>query len=104
VWQRVAIRQGKFYARHGREFARHVVPAVMKPARSLWNQFIGFLFCVLAVSFGSKTIQLALDYHRNPEAREVGPLLLVCITAFCTLMMLWFGIGSFLRARRIIRS
>src|SRR5690349_12868686 len=37
---------------HGRQFLNHVVPAVVKPARTLWNEVIGFLFLCLAIIFG----------------------------------------------------
>ena len=104
VWERVVARQGKLLGRRGREFARHVVPAVVKPARALWNQFIGFLFCCLALLFGSKTVQIAMDSTKHPATDEMGKLLILSITGFCTVLMLWFGIGSFLRARKISRS
>jgi hypothetical protein len=108
VWQRVAARmaarQTRKLTRQGQVFAKHVVPAVVKPARTLWNQFIGFLFCVLGVMFGSKTVQLALDYTKTPASEELGKLLILAVTGFCTALMLWFGVGSFLRARKISRS
>ena len=87
MWKRVALR-------HGREFARHVVPAVVKPARTLWNEVIGFIFLCFGVIFGFKTVRYALD----------GEHVRLGFAAFCTAMMLWFGVGSFLRARKISRS
>src|SRR5579862_2042208 len=56
VWTRPAARLA---ARHSREFVRHVVPAVAKPARTLWNDFIAFLFCCIAIPFAFKTVSLA---------------------------------------------
>src|SRR5450759_5450378 len=44
-------------ARNGREFVRHVVPAVLKPARTLWNEIIGFVFMCLAVYCGSGVVR-----------------------------------------------
>jgi hypothetical protein len=94
VWKRVALRQGQKYARHGREFARHVVPAVVKPARTLWNEVIGFIFLCFGVIFGSKAVRYAIQGENER----------LLIAAFCTALMLWFGITSFLRARKISRS
>ena len=87
VWKRMA-------ARHSREFVKHVLPAVMKPARTLWNEVIGFLFLVFGVIFGVQAVRYAL-------ANDL-PRLLVAV--FCTCLMTWFGVTSFLRARKISRS
>jgi hypothetical protein len=97
VWSRIA-------ARHGREFVRHVIPAVAKPARTLWNDFIAFLFCCFGVIFGFKTVRLAMDYAKASPADAMGDLVRLCMAGFCTLVMLWFGLSSFLRARKISRS
>jgi hypothetical protein len=95
---------GRIAARHGREFVRHVVPAVVKPARTLWNEVIGFLFLCIAVMFGFKTGRLWLDYMKTPPATAFEALIRVALAGFCTLLMLWFGVTSFLRARKISRS
>ncbi len=108
VWQRAAGRvAGRMAARQmrqGREFARHVIPAVVKPARTLWNQFIGFLFCCFGIIFGFKTTHLAIDFTKASGEEGMGPAFRLGVAAFCTLLMLWFGIGSFLKARKISRS
>jgi hypothetical protein len=90
--------------RTGKEFARHVVPAVIKPARTLWNQFIAFLFCVFGVIFGFKTFHLWRDYAAAAPGETGDATLRLAIAGFCTLLMFWFGIGSYLKARRIARS
>jgi hypothetical protein len=87
VWQRLAVR-------HGREFVKHVVPAVAKPARTLWNEVIGFIFICFAVPFGFKVI----SYARAGDSVRLG------IAAFCFVLMAYFGVQSFRRARRISRS
>ena len=97
VWSRIA-------ARHGREFVRHVIPAVAKPARTLWNDFIAFLFCCLAVPFGFRTVHLALDYGRAAPPERLKYLLLSSMLGIVTLVLLAFGLSSFLRARKIARS
>ena len=101
VWTRPAAR---IAVRHGREFVRHVVPAVAKPARTLWNDFIAFLFCCLAVPFGFKTVTLARVWANHGSEDAFGDLVRLCIAGFFTLVMLLFGLSSFLRARKISRS
>jgi hypothetical protein len=91
-------------AKHAGTFVRHVVPAVLKPLRSLWNEIIGFLFLVFAVVFGFKTGRYVIEFMHAP-AREGGDeFLRVAVAGFCTLVMAWYGITSFLRARKISRS
>ena len=97
VWKRVTVR-------HGAQFVRHVVPAVVKPARVLWNEVIGFIFLCLGVIFGSKAISLYLDYAKASPAESGGALLRLAMAAGCAAMMLYFGVTSFWRARKISRS
>ena len=91
-------------SRHAREFVKHVVPAVLKPARTLWNEVIGFLFICFAVIFGFKSVRLYLDYTRTTGEEGSANLVRFAMAGFCTLLMLWFGVSSFLRARKISRS
>ena len=91
-------------AHHGKEFVKHVVPAVLKPARTLWNEVIGFLFCVIAVMFGSRAVRLYMDYSSSVPSDKGASLGRLVLAVFCTLLMGWFGLTSFLRARRISRS
>jgi hypothetical protein len=97
VWKNISLR-------HGREFLRHVIPAVLKPLRCLWNEVIGFLFLTFAVVFGFKTARYALDFAKASDAEAGGNLVRLAIAGFCTLVMGWYGLSSFLRARRISRS
>jgi hypothetical protein len=85
VWQQLAGKQG-------RAFFKHVIPAVVKPARTLWNEVIGFLFISLGVYFGFLTV-----LHAHEAVRVV-------FGVPCTVMMLWYGISSFRTARKISRS
>ena len=89
-------------ARGGREFVKHVVPAILKPARTLWNEVIGFLFVCLAILFGSGTVRAWLAMAR--PGSDPGDLMRLIGTGFLTLLMLYFGVSSFMRARRISRS
>ena len=91
-------------ARHSREFVKHVVPAILKPARTLWNEVIGFLFICFAVVFGFKSFRLYVDFSKSTGDESSAHLVRLAMAGFCTLLMLWFGITSFLRARKISRS
>lgn len=75
-------------------FLRHVVPAVVKPIHALWNQLIGFLFLIFGVIFGLRTASWAWSHD----------LLRSGVGGVATAIMAWYGIGSFLKARRISRS
>jgi hypothetical protein len=97
VWKHLTVRSG-------REFVKHIVPAVLKPARTLWNEVIGFVFICFAVVFGFKATRLYLDFARGAGEAASADLVRFVIAAFCTLLMLWFGVTSFLRARKISRS
>lgn len=95
---------GRLAARGGREFVRHVIPAVIKPARALWNEFIGFVFLCFGGTFAYKTGRLYLDYRKAPSPDPFRDVLLLSVSGFCTLVMLWFSLTSFLKARKISRS
>ena len=101
---RVVLKQKAI--RHGREFVRHVVPTVIKPARILWNEVIGFLFLSFAAIFGFKTFRYGMDLASaaNAKADTTGELIRLAMAGFCTLVMAWYGLSSFRRARKISRS
>ena len=87
-------------ARHGREFVRHVVPAVIKPARTLWHEVIGFLFISMSVIFGFSGAR----YYVREFDGSMKAVIYVGMAGFLTCLMGGYGISSFLRARRISRS
>ena len=104
MWQREAVKQGRAAGRvarkqglvavkQGRSFLQHVIPAITKPITALWNEVIGFLFLCMGTVFGFS----AFRYVRAGDGRFF-------VAAPCCLIMAWFGISSFLRARRISRS
>ena len=80
-------------ARHGRSFFKHVVPAVIKPARTLWNEVLGFIFLCFAAIIGLRTA-------RGIANHEIFGAVMGTIGTF---LMLWFGISSFWKARKISR-
>jgi hypothetical protein len=76
---------------HARKFAQHVVPEVVRPARVIWNQAIGAVFLLFAISFAWYSVA----QHNNIAAVIGG--------GFLTAVMTFFGVSSFLKARRIAR-
>ncbi len=82
-----------------KQFLSHVLPGVLRPIRILWNEMIGFLFICL----GLIPLFQAYKAYRAFEAGSEGPGRLLTILGFCAIM-LYFGVGSFLRARRISRT
>lgn len=81
------------------KFVRHVVPGVIKPVHALWNQVIGFLFVMLAVIPIPSIVRNYRDVDKDPNS--FGRLV---IASLFVLLMAWFGITSFLKARKISRS
>ena len=79
-------------------FVEHVMPGVVRPLRVLWHEIIGFIFIVLAVVFGSS----AFRNYRLLQTEEVSTLRLAA-SFFLPVLMAYFGITSFLRARKISR-
>ena len=81
------------YARpeHARQFAAHMVPHVVRPAQIIWYQAIGAIFGLFAVSF----FAYAGTHAQNGAAIFGG--------VFLGLIMSFFGVSSFLRARRLSR-
>jgi len=90
VWQRDAAQAVK----HGRTFVKHVVPAILKPARTLWNEVIGFLFLSLGVIFALRTVM----YVRQHDVVRAG------FMVGGTALMAFYGVLSFRKARKISRS
>ena len=80
-------------------FLGHVLPNVIRPLRVLWNEMIGFLFLVLAVP----AIWSAITYFRRID-QDGDNLFRAFVASIFAAAMLFFGIPSFLRARKISRS
>jgi len=64
--------------------------------RVLWNQLIGFVFLVLAVFVGLSTWRRMDDGGLTPLTMGLG----FAFAAF----LAFFGVSSFLRARKVSRS
>jgi hypothetical protein len=82
-----------------RSLFAHVVPQVMRPLRILWNEMIGFLFLVIA----APAIMSAVRNFRKVD-QDGNNLAGAFVAAIFAAVMVFFGITSFLRARKISRS
>ena len=82
-----------------RQFLSHVIPQVLRPLRVLWNEIIGFVFLALAVWAIPSTIRSIREFNGDAES-----FFRVILAALFGVLMTWFGVTSFLRARRISRS
>jgi hypothetical protein len=75
-----------------KKFLDHVIPRVIRPLHILWNQVIGFVFIVLAL--------LPVPSAIRNFGQDGNGMRLVLTIPF-VLIMGWFGISSFWRARKI---
>ncbi len=85
---------GKF-----RQFVGHVVPGVIRPLRVLWNQLVGFIFLILAAGAMPSAVKNVRQFQGYFESS-----LRVGLAFIFMALMLYFGITSLLRARRITRT
>jgi hypothetical protein len=82
-----------------RQFLQHVVPGVIRPLHVLWNQVIGFLFVILGLLPMPFAVRNVRNYQGDAES-----FFRVAFSVIFTVVMLYYGISSFLRARKISRS
>ena len=80
-------------------FLQIVVPRVIRPLRVLWNEMIGFVFLVFAIMAGFSAYRGWRNFDGSGDA-----VLRVVLSGFFALVMGWFGLSSFLRARKISRT
>jgi hypothetical protein len=99
VPERNLYAEGARVYKHSRRFVGFVLPAVLKPARTLWNEVIGFLFVSMAFFFVFSGLRAAREFDGSFRG-----VLRVGIPAFCVCLLGGYGIASFRRARRISRS
>jgi hypothetical protein len=79
-------------------FISHVLPRVIRPMHALWNQLIGFIFLLLAVS---ACVSAVVNLRRSNGDSE--DLWRAVISFTFAAIMAYFSITSFLRARKISR-
>ena len=78
-----------------RKFLQHVVPGIIRPVRVLWNEISGFFFLLLAI----------VGLFRSwPQIRDPESPVTVVVPVLWVVVMTYFAVTSFLRARRISRS
>ena len=82
-----------------RKFFANVIPSIIRPLRILWNEVIGFVFIAFGVLF---VFSAGRAYMRHDGSSDsFFRLVLTCVFA---LVMLGYGVSSFLKARKISRS
>lgn len=81
------------------KFLSHVVPGIVRPLHALWNEVIGFLFLVFAALCAYYVFKGVQAFKGDVES-----LVHIVFPALFGMVMGYFGINSFLRARRISRS
>jgi hypothetical protein len=80
-------------------FLGHVLPGVVKPLHILWNEIIGFFFFIFALLPARAVMRDWQAFNQNGE--NLGKLSLEVIWV---LVMTYFALSSFLKARKISRS
>ncbi|MGC9972357.1 MAG: hypothetical protein ABSE56_17380 [Bryobacteraceae bacterium] len=88
-----------FTVARGRQFLQHVLPAIIRPLRVLWNQIIGFLFLVLAAWAVPRGVRSVREFDGNLES-----FFRLLLTSVFIVAMAGFGIYSFWRARKAAKS
>jgi len=81
------------------KFLRHVLPGVIRPLHALWNEVIGFLFIIFTVVAAFYVVRAVRNFDG-----EIEGLFRIVLPALFGLVMGYFGVTSFLRARKITRS
>jgi hypothetical protein len=81
-------------AKSAGKFVKHVLPAAVKPVHSLWHEVLGFIFLFIAGSAGVYLVR---------KSGGLTPIQIVPIVILIVVMVP-YGISSFLKARRISRS
>ena len=82
-----------------KKFYQAVMPGVVKPLHSLWNEVLGFLFIAIAALL-VRPMWRGFREMQTDSAHLVKFLLSV----FFFLVMLFFGLQAFWKARKISRS
>jgi succinate dehydrogenase hydrophobic anchor subunit len=80
------------------EFRRHIVPAVIKPMRVVWNQSIAFLFLALTV------IGAFMVYREYQRREALDAMLALVLGGLFVALMAFYGVSSLWKARKISRS
>ena len=99
VPNRNIYRDGARIYNESRRFLGFVVPAVLKPARTLWHQILGFIFIMMATAFVFSGFRVLRHFDGSP-----GAVARLAMLAIGVCLLGGYGLSSFLRARKISRS
>jgi hypothetical protein len=99
VPKRNIYRDGARAYKESRRFLGFVVPAVLKPARTLWHEMLGFVFLAMAIAFVFSGFRAIREFDGS-----AGAILRLAMLAVGVCLLGGYGISSFLRARKISRS
>ena len=94
--KRSAVERG---VKQGRLLLRHLLPAIWKPIHSLWHEVIAFVFLSFAIWGGFWAVR-----HLRFLGDTTTPQGKVYLVLVGTLVLLWYGVDGFRRARKISRS
>ena len=84
----------KHLARQAGKFVKHVLPAAVKPVHSLWHEVLAFIFLFIAVSS---------SWYVYRRGATLGPMRIAIVLPIIV-VAIFYGVSSFLKARRISRS
>jgi hypothetical protein len=85
--------------KQGRKFLGFVLPAIIRPAHSLWHEVIGFMFMCMAILFVFQSFRAVRQFDGSIAS------VLRLVMLFCGVCLLTgYGISSFVKARKISRS
>ncbi|MGD0577849.1 MAG: hypothetical protein ABSC08_02860 [Bryobacteraceae bacterium] len=86
--------------RLAKAFIASFMPGVIKPLHALWNEVLAFVFFILAIFLSLGPVRRSYRELDGDPANFIKFVLAVVLA----ILMLGFGLYSFLRARKISRS
>ena len=81
-------------------FLKAVLPGVVRPLHVLWNEVIGSIFIVLAVS----AVPSLWRHYKELATPGLDAMPKLLLSAAFFAVMAYFGLSSFWRARKIGRA
>jgi hypothetical protein len=81
-------------------FITSFLPAVIKPLHALWNEVLAFTFFALALAVGIGPLRRGYRELDGDPANTIK----FAAAAFLDVLMIYFAIQSYRRAKRISRS
>ena len=83
----------------GKKLIQHILPSVFKPIHILWNQLIAFAFLLLAVAVVPSAYRTIREFDGEPKS-----IFRVALSCTFGILMIYFSLASFFKARRISKS